>query len=85
MPSDLIYREDAKDYSRQAMANGLNVLEYLDEVPAADYRPVVRGKWLHEGSDVWRCSQCGYGIMPWNAGQNFCPNCGADMRGVDNG
>ena len=41
MPSDLIYREDAKDYARHAMAKGLNVLEYLDEVPAADFRPVV--------------------------------------------
>lgn len=41
MPSDLIYREDAKDYARHAIAKGLNVLEYLDEVPAADFRPVV--------------------------------------------
>lgn len=45
MPSDLIYREDAKDYARHAMAKGLNVLEYLGEVPAADFRPVVKGKW----------------------------------------
>ena len=52
----------------------------LATLPAADVRPVVRGKWENIGSDVWRCSQCGYGIMPWNAGQNFCPNCGADMR-----
>lgn len=43
MQSDLIYREGAKDYARHAMANGLNVLEYLDEVPAADFRPAVRG------------------------------------------
>ncbi len=80
MPSDLIYREDAKDYARHAMAKGLNVLEYLDEVPAADFQPVVRGKWENTGSDVWKCSACGYGIMPWNAGVNYCPNCGADMR-----
>ena len=80
MPSDLIYREDAKDYVRHAMAKGLNVLEYLDEVPAADFRPVVRGKWEHFGGDVFRCSECGYGIQPWNIGVNFCPNCGADMR-----
>ncbi len=41
MPSDLIYREDAKDYARHAIAKGLNVLEYLDEVPATIFRPVV--------------------------------------------
>ena len=56
------------------------IQEALRNLPAADVRPVVRGKWENIGSDVWRCSQCGYGIMPWNAGQNFCPNCGADMR-----
>lgn len=44
--SNLIYREDVKDYARHAMAKGLNVLEYLDEVPAADFWPVVRGRWI---------------------------------------
>lgn len=78
MPSDLIYREDAKDYARHAMAKGLNVLEYLDEVPAADFRPVVRGKWKLVGSvfPMHECDQC-YAI---SLGGNFCPNCGADMR-----
>lgn len=52
----------------------------IESFPAADVRPVRRGKWVHEGSDVWRCSECDYGIMPWNAGVNFCPNCGAEMR-----
>ena len=51
-------------------------------IPAADVRPVRRGKWVHEGSDVWRCSECDYGIMPWNAGVNFCPNCGAVMEEI---
>lgn len=49
-------------------------------ISAADVKPVVRGKWEHFGSDVFRCSECGYGIQPWNIGVNFCPNCGADMR-----
>ena len=52
----------------------------LEAVPAADVRTVVRGKWENIGSDVWKCSSCGYGIMPWNAGVNFCPNCGAVME-----
>ena len=52
----------------------------VEDFPAADVRPVVRGKWENAGSDVWTCSVCGYGIMPWNAGVNYCPNCGADMR-----
>ena len=53
---------------------------HFEAVPAADVRPVVRGKWENTGSDVWKCSACGYGIMPWNAGVNFCPNCGAVME-----
>lgn len=68
-------------------ANGVEIIvseaipvEYIEKLPAADVRPVVRGQWENTGSDVWKCSACGYGIMPWNAGVNFCPNCGADMR-----
>ncbi len=93
MPSDLIYREDAKDYARHAMEKGLNVLEYLDEVPAANFRPVVRGKWKkrmeeNETPDyklfmpIWSCSECGTEYYPllFCMTINFCPNCGADMR-----
>lgn len=40
MASDLIYREDAKDFVRHAYHKGLNPIDYLDEVPAADVRPV---------------------------------------------
>lgn len=72
---------DSKEFQR--LNFGMRILDWIDDIPAADVQPVVRGKWEHLGSDVWRCSQCGYGIMPWNAGQNFCPNCGADMRGGD--
>jgi hypothetical protein len=88
MPSELIYREDAKDYARHAMAKGLNALEYLDEVPAADFRPVVRGEWGKSlnpnfspfddsGEYLYRCNQCRH-IQNYES--NFCPNCGADMR-----
>ena len=79
MPSDLIYREDAKDYARHAIAKGLNVLEYLDEVPAADSRPVVRGKWEYISYMTVRCSNC-KDIFNELGCVNYCPNCGADMR-----
>ena len=54
-------------------------------IPAADVRPVVRGKWV----DDWEtgCSECsachdGFlwedydGVDEWH----YCPQCGADMR-----
>ena len=44
MASDLIYREDAKVFVRHACYKKINPIDYLDEVPAADVRPVVRCK-----------------------------------------
>ena len=65
----------------------------LKEIPAADVRPVVRGRWVESKSimDVIYCSECGfrtiYGAMPDGLGRNYsyCPNCGADMREVTDG
>ena len=52
----------------------------------------LRGKWETiegwDGDDVYRCSECGeeYVLIdgtPKENGYNFCPNCGADMRGTE--
>ena len=52
----------------------------IDSVPAADVRPVVRGKWKRNERGNYNCSNC---KSEHNAvfGFIFCPNCGADMRG----
>ena len=45
------------------------------------------GKWVHRNDDYndWlECSQCGYGSegeVKYGENTNYCPNCGADMRG----
>ena len=68
--------------------NAHDCAENIRLIPAADVRPVVRGKWVkirtHDGG-VWKsiaCSNCKY--EPWFSSTeplyNFCPNCGADMR-----
>lgn len=44
MAKEYIEREAAKHYAKHAYAKGLNVLDYIDEVPAADVVPVVRCK-----------------------------------------
>lgn len=61
----------------------------IDQMPAADVRPVVRGRWLKEENifddSTYVCSACN---EPWTIiegtpkenNMNFCPNCGADMR-----
>jgi len=49
----------------------------IEALPAADLRPVVRGKWIKNCWSI-RCSECGYD-MPYT-NRNFCPNCGATME-----
>ena len=69
----------------------------LNAVPAADVRENVKGEWIpyEFGDETWhKCSNCGiadqYGFkyLSFNGTKNiiysvrnFCPNCGADMRG----
>jgi DNA-directed RNA polymerase subunit RPC12/RpoP len=64
----------------------------------ADVRPVVRGKWVSDedtypgpGMRNYKCSACGKIAGTWRKGLKkeqlypFCPMCGADMRGENNG
>ena len=72
----------------------------LRNLPSADVQPVRHGHWIikdNPGTGWYRvtCSECGedvtsvapvIGFFPnarvtWD----FCPNCGADMRGKQNG
>lgn len=70
-----------------------NVEEILRDVPAADVRPVVRGKWvehthiLYDGKPGYsiECTACHevfteVDLREKPSKYNFCPNCGADMR-----
>lgn len=67
-----------------------DVLDDVEDAPAADVRPVVRGKWIPVGVDdmdegMYKCSECGSEhffpeILLGIPADNYCPNCGADMR-----
>ena len=57
----------------------------IKAIPAADVRPVMRGKWEYDGQTAkfgnpFRCTRC---HEENNDTYNFCPNCGADMREVE--
>lgn len=59
----------------------------MTQIPAADVRPIVRGKWIvshdFDSYQLLQCDQCN--SMMWNHEKevpNFCYNCGADMREV---
>ena len=65
--------------------NKKQMLRMLESIPAAEPK---RGKWI-EGNhaNYWKCSECGEVTMESVMGKprhNFCPNCGADMRGEQN-
>lgn len=56
----------------------------LNSIPAADVAPVRHGHWETNSDrpDSLICSVCKCGFDMWKHDpHNFCPNCGADMRG----
>ena len=68
------------------------LLNALNEVPSAQPR---KGKWIDDGTEFGCCcSECNYTLDDYFYGElrevaltklmNFCPNCGADMRGEQN-
>lgn len=84
--TDYISREAAIELLTMALDDEWEpeyATDRMNEIPAADVRPVVRGKWKHDGSD-WKnrfiCDQCGYKWFFEAEEAHFCPNCGADMR-----
>jgi hypothetical protein len=50
----------------------------IDTEPTADVRENVRGEWIKIHWKAFKCSEC-KGISEYYT--DFCPNCGADMRG----
>ena len=63
------------------------VLEEIDKQPTADVRENVHGEWvaMRPFKDLTvihsRCSNCEIVYTQHPLKYNFCPNCGADMRG----
>ena len=63
----------------------IDVIKIIKEQPPVEAVPVVHGEWILEekaGVDYWCCSHCHkirseYYAKPKD---NFCPECGADMR-----
>lgn len=57
-----------------------DAIDAIVELPSADVRPVVRGKWILKdwGFEYSECSVCGFEHR-YSEQFNFCPNCGAKM------
>ena len=63
-----------------------HALQSIKGIPAADVQPVKHGKNLNEEwPSLFECSVCHWSCWDTYCGDtdiyNYCPNCGADMRG----
>ena len=67
------------------------VTEMIDNEPTVDAVERKRGRWVHSEDKEWcgggktTCTTCGWSYSDGAYHEvyefNFCPNCGADMRG----
>lgn len=82
------YCEQCKFYSALGCQSTL-ICTNGNKFWAADVQPVRHGRWIEETPKHSRCSCCDVtcliAVYPISANANFCPNCGADMRGDTNG
>lgn len=79
-----------KEHANEHFIFGIElVLEYVENLPAADVAPVVHGRWAHLGGDEWCCSACGFVITTegsWDKPtKKYCEDCGARMGGDRDG
>lgn len=90
--SRLIYAdaliEDLKKYFIENKIHKNDLTEAIAKQPIVDAVPVVHGEWEYQWFDSV-CSNCGYinkadSVTRIRDDHNFCPNCGADMRGEKN-
>ena len=74
---------DADKIPRHGKRGGECYWQEIEQLQTADVRENVNGEWIFPYGDkkYKRCSVCGsvFYSIPYNT--NFCPNCGADMRG----
>jgi hypothetical protein len=71
------------DTAREALSL---LKKWVKKISPADVRPVTHGKWIEVYDDLiaGTCSACGWNSYMYEddvIGMNYCPNCGAYMKG----
>ena len=88
---DYIKRDVKPDYIDRNLLGDLVIHGYVwyDDImaiPSADVAEIRHGEWVKDEDGCMICSECGYPdeinqISGEFMRSNFCPDCGADMRG----
>ena len=83
--ADALYMElvKMKDFGELTAKKAIRVVK---KAPTIDAEPVRHGKWIgYAGTIGNECSVCGkwIDVLQGTAEMNYCPNCGADMRGEE--
>lgn len=82
MSDDTVKRSDAIK-AVDAFLGTDSIVERIKRLPSAD-RP--QGEWIKPKNEIairlnqWICSNCNYLV---DGKHNYCPNCGARMKGSD--
>lgn len=81
--------EEYKTLSKMSEKEKVNELSYYERVIAngIPYEERPQGEWIIDGHHI-RCTKCNEYICNTDREgdkipDNFCPNCGADMRGEE--
>ena len=82
---------------RERLDTRERIANLVERMPTVD--PVKHGEWIVKDESYWRphhsgdiqvnkvglyCSECDKRLAKAQKYRNFCPNCGADMRGEQN-
>ena len=81
--AEYIERQEAIGAAKHAWAKGLEPSQYLEIIPAEDVAPVRHGRWLCVDTDTEQFFLCNICKKKEYWESDYCPNCGADMRGIN--
>lgn len=88
MSYDMIRRDALLEFARNHIDGKIDCND-IARFPYANAEPVRHGRWILSGPDLHgnirpKCSVCGrYRLAQWadHIKCNYCPECGANMRG----
>lgn len=78
------HREPYDQYD-MGYVDAVEQIENFLEYNTVDAVEVVHGRWIVENEESIRCSECCFNRATIKMPMDYCPNCGADMRGDGNG